>query len=330
MSYDVYGIGAALLDIEYAVEDGFLADHDVAKGHMTLVDEARMQTLLDALQGLRPKRMCGGSAANTIYAVQAFGGACYYSCRVAGDETGAHFITEIANAGVAVRPYDPERPGQSGRCLVLVTRDAERSMNTLLGESERLDVNDIDPASLARSRHLYVEGYLASSDTGRAAAIRTREIAEAEGVRTCLTLSDPGMVESFRDGLLEMLGNGVHALFCNEQEALQWTGADRLDIAATELTDIAPLLFVTLGGAGSLAVSPSGRREVPGFDVPAIDTTGAGDIYAGACLHALCRDGAPADAARFANYAAAQLVTQAGPRLPDLASYRRLRDAFPG
>ncbi len=330
MSYDVYGVGAALLDIEYAVEDGFLADHGVAKGHMTLVDEMRMRALLDALKGQTPKRMCGGSAANTVYAVQAFGGACYYSCRVAGDETGAHFLAEIANAGVTVRPHDPERPGQSGRCLVLVTRDAERSMNTLLGESERLDVDDIDPAALARSRYLYIEGYLASSDTGRAAAIRTREIAEVEGVLTSLTLSDPSMVESFRDGLLKMLGNGVHVLFCNEEEALHWTGADRLDIAATELADIAPFVFITLGGAGSLAVSPSGRREVPGFPASAVDTTGAGDIYAGACLHALCREGAPADAARFANYAAAQLVALAGPRLPDVASYGALTETFPG
>ena len=330
MSYDVYGIGAALLDVEYAVEDGFLADHGIAKGHMTLVDEDRMQTLLDALEGETPKRMSGGSAANTIYAVQAFGGTCYYSCRVAGDDTGARFLAEIASAGVAVRPHDPARPGQSGRCLVLVTEDAERSMNTLLGASELLDPDDIDPAALARSRFLYVEGYLASSDTGRAAATRAREIAEAEGVLTSLTLSDPSIVTSFRGDLLKMLGNGVHLLFCNEEEALDWTGADRLDIAATELADIAPHLFITLGRAGSLAVSPAGHREVAGFEVPAVDTTGAGDIYAGACLHALCGGGAPADAARFANYAAAQLVTRAGPRLPDPASYRALLDAFPG
>ncbi len=330
MSYDVYGIGAALLDIEYPVDDGFLADHGVAKGHMTLVDERRMHALLHALDGLSPQSMCGGSAANTVYAVQAFGGACYYSCRVAGDETGARFLSDIAAAGVTVRAHDPERPGRSGRCLVLVTDDAERSMNTFLGVSELLGIEDIEPAALARSRYLYIEGYLASSDTGRAAAVRTREIAEAEGVLTSLTLSDPSMVETFRNGMLEMLGNGVDVLFCNEEEALGWTGSDRVDIAATELADIAPLLFVTLGRAGSLAVAPSGRREIAGFEVPAIDSTGAGDIYAGACLHALCRDGTPADAARFANYAAAQLVSRVGPRLPDPASYRALRETFPG
>lgn len=330
MSYDVYGIGAALLDIEYAVDDAFLADHGVVKGHMTLIDETRLKVLVDALAGFSPKRMCGGSAANTVYAVQAFGGDCYYSCRVAGDDAGAYFLAEIAAAGVDVRPHDPERPGQSGRCLVLVTGDAERSMNTFLGASELLDIEDVEPPSLARSRYAYIEGYLASSETGRAAAIRTREIAAAEGVRTSLTLSDPSMVESFRDDLLAMLGNGVHALFCNEEEALQWTGADRVDIAANELADIAPLVFMTLGGAGSLVVAPSGRREVAAFEVAAVDTTGAGDIYAGACLYALCSDGAPSDAARFGNYAAAQLVAQVGPRLPDLADYRTLRERFPG
>lgn len=330
MSYDVYGIGAALVDMEYSVDDGFLDHHGIAKGHMTLVDESRLHDLIDALEGLTPTRMCGGSAANTVYAVQGFGGACYYSCSVAGDATGAHFLAEIASAGASVRSHDPDRPGTSGHCLVLVTPDAERSMTTFLGASEALDIDDIEPSALARSRYLYIEGYLASSDTGRAAAVRSRHIAEQEGVLTSLTLSDPGMVEAFRGELAQMLGNGVHQLFCNEEEALCWTGSDRVDIAASELADIAPFLFITLGSAGSLVVSPTGRRQVPGFEVDPVDTTGAGDIYAGACLHALCHEGSPADAARFANYAAAQLVAQAGPRLPDPASYRALRDAFPG
>ena len=163
-----------------------------------------------------------------------------------------------------------------------------------------------------------------------AAAVRSRDIAEQEGVLTSLTLSDPGMVEAFRGELAQMLGNGVHQLFCNEEEALCWTGSDRVDIAASELADIAPFLFLTLGSAGSLVVSPTGRRQVPGFEVDPVDTTGAGDIYAGACLHALCHEGSPADAARFANYAAARLVAQAGPRLPGPGQLPRLARRLPG
>ena len=330
MSYDVYGVGAALVDTEYAVDDGWLRRHGVAKGHMTLVDEARLMALLEALERPPAKRMCGGSAANTAIATCGFGGASHYSCRVAGDEAGEYFLGDIGAAGVDTRPHDPAAPGITGRCLVLVTPDAERSMNTFLGASDDIDASDIEPVALRRSRYLYMEGYLASSVTRRGAAIRAREVAEEAGVRTSMTLSDPTMVESFRENMEAMLGDGLQLLFCNEEEALTWCGTDRVDLAANELRDIAPLLFITLGSAGSLAVTPEGRRHVPGYKVQALDTTGAGDMFAGACLHALTHGGSPFGAARFANYAAAQLVATVGGRLPTAASYQSVRSAFPG
>jgi len=329
-SYDVYGVGNALVDMEHSVDDTFLSDHGIAKGHMTLVDDARMDTLVSKLDARETTRMCGGSAANTAYAVSGFGGTSFYSCRVAGDETGAYFLEEIRAAGVDTNRHDQDAPGKSGRCLVLVTADAERSMNTCLGVSETLAESDIDAEALARSSYLYIEGYLASSTTGRAAAVHAREVAESEGVRTSLTLSDPAMVEFFRDGLTAMLGNGVHQLFCNEEEALAWTRTDRLDIAANELRDIAPCVNITLGSAGCLVVTRTSRRRIPGFQVTANDTTGAGDIYAGACLYGLTHGGSSDAAARFANFAAAQLVTRYGARLANVDAYTALRNDFPG
>ena len=328
MPYDVYGVGNALVDMEHSVDDIFLRDHGIAKGHMTLVDEARMDTLLKSLDGREAKRMCGGSAANTAYAVCGFGGTSYYSCRVAGDEAGAYFLAEIGAAGVDTNPHDPDAPGKTGRCLVLVTADAERSMNTCLGVSEAIDPGDINTEALAQASYLYIEGYLSSSTSGRAAAVRAREVAEDEGVRTSMTLSDPAMVEFSRDGLTTMLGNGVHQLFCNEEEALAWTRTDRIDIAVNELRDIAPCVNITLGSAGCLVATSAGRRRVSGFQVTANDTTGAGDIYAGACLYVLNRGGSPDAAARFANYAAAQLVTRYGARLANADAYNALRNEF--
>ncbi len=329
-TYDVYGVGNALVDLEYPVDDAYLRDHVIAKGHMTLVDETRMETLLESLDGRESTRMCGGSAANTTYAVCGFGGTGYYSCRVAGDEAGAYFLSEIGAAGVDTNQHDPGAAGKTGRCLVLVTADAERSMNTCLGVSDALDPSDINPGALAQARYLYIEGYLSSSTTGRAAAVRARETAEDEGVRTSMTLSDPAMVEFFRDGLTAMLGNGVHQLFCNEEEALAWTRTDRIDIAVNELRDIAPCVNITLGSDGCLVATNAGRRRVPGFQVAANDTTGAGDIYAGACLYVLNHGGTAEAAARFANYAAAQLVTRYGARLANAAAYRTLRNEFHG
>ena len=330
MPYDVYGVGNALVDMEHSVDDAYLSDHGIAKGHMTLIDEARMDTLLKSLDAREATRMCGGSAANTAYAVSGFGGTSYYSCRVAGDEAGAYFLEEIGAAGVDTNRHDPHAPGKTGRCLVLVTADAERSMNTCLGVSDALDPGDINPDALARASYLYIEGYLSSSTSGRAAAVRAREVAEDEGVRTSMTLSDPTMVEFFRDGLTTMLGNGVYQLFCNEEEALAWTRTDRIDIAVNELRDIAPCVNVTLGSAGCLVATSAGRRRISGFQVSANDTTGAGDIYAGACLYVLTRGGSTDASARFANYAAAQLVTRYGARLANAAAYRSLRNEFHG
>ncbi len=330
MPYDVYGVGNALVDMEHSVDDAYLRDHGIAKGHMTLIDEARMDTLLASLDGREATRMCGGSAANTAYAVCGFGGSSYYSCRVAGDEAGAYFLSEIGAAGVDTNRHDPHAPGKTGRCLVLVTADAERSMNTCLGVSNALDPGDIKTEALARASYLYIEGYLSSSTSGRAAAVRAREVAEDEGVRTSMTLSDPAMVGFFRDGLTAMLGNGVHQLFCNEEEALAWTRTDRIDIAVNELRDIASCVNITLGSAGCLVATRAGRRRVSGFQVTANDTTGAGDIYAGACLYVLTHGGSTDAAARFANYAAAELVTRYGARLANTAAYKALRDEFPG
>lgn len=321
--YDVYGLGNALVDMEYPVDDGFLVRHGISKGHMTLVDEDRLKALVGDLAGREPDRVSGGSAANSVLAVRGFGGTAFYSCRLADDEVGRHFLNDFNDAGIATNSNAtaPDVDGQSGLCLVLVTPDAERTMNTFLGISTRLGLGDIDQAALAGSRYFYVEGYLSSSPDSRAAAIECRELAEAEGVRTAVSLSDPSMVELFRDELVRILGNGVDHLFCNEEEALAWAGTDRLDVAIAELKDIGRALNVTLGSQGSLAVTPDGQQLVPGYQVKAIDTVGAGDMYAGACLYGWCAGMAPDQAAAFGNFAAAQLVQTYGARLRRLEDY---------
>ena len=328
---DIYGIGNALIDLEYAVEESMLVAEGIPKGHMTLVDEARIRALEERLHedsGNRQRhRLSGGSAANTVFAVQAFGGRGFYSCRVAGDETGRDFLASLAAAGIGTAGKRPAE-GHTGRCLTLVTADAERTMTTFLGVSATLGPEDLDEAQIASSKYLYVEGYLAAADSGTAAGAVAREVAEAAKVKTSLSLSDPSMVESCRAGLTRMLGNGVHQLFCNEEEALCWAGTDRLDIATVELGDIAPHVYVTLGARGSLA-SRCGKSQLAApFAAEAVDTTGAGDIYAGAVAHALLNGAEPIAAARFGNFAAARLVSRHGARLPNVADYVALRKEY--
>lgn len=326
-SFDVYGMGNALVDFEYQVSARFLEDNGVARGHTTLVNDARMAEIVEALEGRDSHRASGGSAANTAYAVRAFGGSSFYCCRVADDDDGRFFLADLAAAGVAVRDGDwPD--GTTGRCVAMVTPDAERSMFTMLAISETLNPDDVDHAALARSRCLHIEGYLCSSPSARAAVLEARETARAEGVATSLVLSDPAMVANFRAGLEEMLGNGVDQLFCNEEEALTWAGTDRLDIAGRELADIAPRVNITLGARGSLAISPHQRALVEGFPAQALDTTGAGDMYAGACLFALGNGAEPRAAARFANFAAADVVGRFGARLRASGDYLGLRRRY--
>jgi len=326
--YDVYGLGNALVDMEYAIDDGFLQTHGIPKGHMTLVDEPTMEALIGGLDGLAPTRMSGGSAANTLIAAQGFGASTFYSCKVAADDTGRHFLDDLSVAGVETNENAASNDGKSGRCLVLITPDAERSMNTFLGISSDLTPAELDEKALIESRYFYAEGYMSSADGSRDAAITAREVAEQSGVKTAISLSDPAMVEFCRESLKQILGNGVDHLFCNEEEALTWARTDRLDIAVTELKDIGRNLNVTLGAAGSLAVTQNAQTMVEGFPVRAIDTTGAGDMYAGGCLFGWSQGMSAAQAAGLGNFAAATLVQAYGARLRSKEQYLETLQSF--
>ncbi|MFK7913717.1 MAG: adenosine kinase [Pseudomonadales bacterium] len=326
--YDLYGLGNALVDMEYTIEDSFLSQNDIPKGHMTLVDEPRLLSLIDSLEALEPARLSGGSAANSIIASQALGSSCFYSCKVNADEIGDFFVTDMRNTGVVLNDNAQANGDHSGRCLVLITPDAERSMNTYLGISSTLAVEQVNTDALKASRYFYTEGYLSSSETAMAAAIACREVADAHDVKTCVSLSDPSMVEFFGDNLKAILGNGVHMIFCNEEEALTLTGTDRLDVAMNELTDMAHQVHVTLGAKGSHWSDGKNSKTVAGYPVQAIDTNGAGDAFAGACLHGLISGMEPAIAARLGNHAAAAVVSQFGARLHSVADYQKMLKAF--
>lgn len=324
--YHVYGVGAALVDTEIEVSDADLAAMAVEKGLMTLVDEPRQAQLLAHLQGhlVHSKRASGGSAANTIIAIAQFGGNAFYSCKVADDDNGRFYLDDLRAAGVAHGEGGASAAGITGKCLVLITPDAERSMNTFLGISATLSEADLAPAAIADSEYVYIEGYLVTSPTGRAAAIRTRELAERHGVKTSLSFSDPGIVGYFRDGLREMLGARVDLLFCNRDEALSWAQTDDLDRAVVELKKVADTFAITLGADGALVYDGSAMHRIAPHAVKAVDTNGAGDMFAGAFLYALTQGRSFVEAGRLASVAAATVVADFGPRLSAAAQRRVL------
>ena len=219
--------------------------------------------------------------------------------------------------------------GITGKCLVMITPDAERSMNTFLSISETLSVDQVDPDAIAASEYVYLEGYLVTSPTGLAAAVKTREIAESHGVKTALSFSDPGMVEFFREGMAAIIGDKLDLIFCNEAEAMGWAQTDDLDQAVEKIKQLANNFAITLGAEGALTFDGNELAKIPPHKVEAVDTNGAGDMFAGAFLYAITRGEDFPTAGRFASLAAGKVVAQFGPRLP-AADYPALRREFFG
>lgn len=314
--YDVYAIGNALVDMEYEVHDDFFVKHKIDKGLMTLVDEERQNYLLSALGTAPKKQQCGGSAANTVIATSQFGAKSFYSCKVAKDPIGNFYFQDLQDNGVDSNLLHQDREdGVTGKCLVLITPDAERTMNTFLGITSNISKTEIDPEAIRHSKYMYMEGYLVASPTGRAAAVQARKIAEAAGVKTALTFSDVNMVKFFKDGLNEMIGEGVDLLFCNESEACAFTETDDILIARERLKKVAKTFVITLGENGAVIFDGETYIDIEPYPVKAVDSNGAGDMYAGAFLYGITHHNNYASAGRLASMAASRVVSQFGPRL---------------
>ncbi len=315
--YHIYGIGNALVDKEFEVTDAFFAKAGIEKGQMTLIDQDQQEALLAQLTeefGLK-KRAGGGSAANSIFAAQYLGANTFYTCNVANDETGDFYVKDLTSAGVATNLGADRESGVTGKCMVMITPDAERTMNTFLGITADLNHSHINEAALKDSEYLYIEGYLVSSDSARHAAIECKGIAQANQVKTAMTFSDPAMVQFFKDGLVEMLGDGVDLLFCNEEEALGFTGAENLSAAMVALKDVAKTFAITCGAKGAVLFDGERVIEIAPNDVTAVDSNGAGDNFAGAFLYALTAGHSWEQAGNLASKISAQVVSQFGPRL---------------
>ena len=318
MTYHVYGIGNALVDMEFEVNEEFLRTNNIEKGLMTLIEKDQQKNLLDNLEKSfkLKKRAGGGSAANTIVAVSQFGGKTFYACKVADDELGNFYMNDLGEAGVETKLSDVRDEGVTGKCIVMVTDDAERTMNTYLGITTDFAIKDLHLEELKNSKFLYIEGYLVTSDVSRNAAIYARKIAKENNVKTALTFSDPAMVTYFKEGITEIIGDGVDVLFCNEEEALTFSGEKTLKDAVIALQKISEKVVVTLGEKGAKIVTGDKSVDIEASIVTAKDTNGAGDIFAGAFMYGLTQGMSDRDAGMLASESAARIVATFGARLP--------------
>lgn len=313
--YQVYGIGNALVDMEYEVDAADLGILGIDKGVMTLVDEAQQTAIMSHLKHHSPRRGSGGSAANSVIALSQLGGKAFYSCKVADDELGHFYMDDLIRGGVDTNNHTRKDQGHTGRCVVLVTPDSDRSMCTFLGVSGALSANELVEDALRDSEWFYTEGYLVTSDAAREASIAAKRIADAAGVKTAISLSDPNMVKFFKAGLLDMIGSGVDLLFANEFEAMGMAGSDDLDAAVAYLKTVSRTFAITRGPEGALIWDGERLIEIAPVKVKAVDTVGAGDMFAGAFLYGLSRGWDFARSGNLAAAAAAKLVSSLGPRI---------------
>lgn len=313
--FHVYGIGNALVDIDFEVSPQTLERLGIEKSVMTLIDEARHHQLLEELDGIKHVKAGGGSAANTLFTLQQLGAKSFYSCKVGNDEAGDFFYRDLVMHGVQTNLHEGHRTGVTGKCIVLVTPDADRTMNTFLGTTAEFSKAQLSETALQNSEYLYIEGYLVASPSACEAAILAREMANKHQVKTAISLSDPNMVTYFKDGLLAIMGNKVDLLFCNEQEALLFTGTDHLDAAKEALKNHAHAFVITLGGEGAIIFNSRDYIHVPAQKVDVVDTVGAGDVFAGAFLYGITHGYGFAESGHFASFAASKVVTKFGPRL---------------
>jgi sugar/nucleoside kinase (ribokinase family) len=314
--YDVVGMGNALVDIEFQVKDDFLEQHNIEKGLMTLVDEERQNYLMEVIDTAHAKKQCGGSAANTVIAVSQFGGKSYYSCKVADDELGHFFLNDRVEAGVDNNlDHANMEQGITGKCLVMVTEDAERTMNTFLGITQNFSVKEVNDAAIKDAKYLYIEGYLITSANGREAMKHAKKVAEENGTRVALTLYDPAMVKYFKNDFDEVIGASVDLLFANEEEAKLFTGKEDLREAREELKKVAKHFVITLGKNGAMIFDGDTFIDIEPYQTVSVDSNGAGDMFAGAFIYGITNGHSYAASGKLASMASSKVVSQFGPRL---------------
>ncbi|MFM7038320.1 MAG: adenosine kinase [Planctomycetaceae bacterium] len=314
MSYDVFGLGNALVDIQARISDNWLQQAGFDKGIMTLVDDTQQQAVLQRLAGIPLNRCAGGSAANTVVAVADFGGRAAFAGKVAADETGDFFVQDMRRIGV--RMDVPAAPaGQSGTSAILITEDAQRTMLTNLGVSATFSEQDLNEDEIRLARYVYIEGYLLTNPAGKSAVYRAIEIARRYHCKVAFTASDPFLCNLFRDEIWSLVEGPVDLFFCNEHEAQALTGKTDAIECAAELHRHAEHVAMTLGPNGSLLMHDGQAIPIEGVPVAAIDTTGAGDMYAGALLFGITNGMSWKQAGHLASHAAARVVGQLGARL---------------
>jgi sugar/nucleoside kinase (ribokinase family) len=309
---DVVGIGNALVDVLSHEDDAFIDANDLVRGSMTLVDLERAEELYAAMgEGLE---MSGGSAANTISGIASFGGKAAYIGRVFDDQLGAVFAHDMRATGVIFRSAPASDGPPTGRCLIVVTPDAQRTMNTYLGSSEFLGPEHVDVDLIAAAQVTFLEGYLFDRPEAKEAYWKASRTAHEAGRRVALTLSDTFCVERHRGEWRDLVADQVDILFANEAEALCLYGVETFEEALAAARADVEIAAITRGPQGSVVARGDEIAEVEAHPVEVVDTTGAGDLYAAGFLYGLTHDRDMGTCGRLGSVAASAVLGHTGAR----------------
>jgi sugar/nucleoside kinase (ribokinase family) len=312
--YDLTGIGNAIVDLLALTDDAFLSRHNMPKGAMTLIDADTATHLTEAMPN--GQTASGGSVANSCAVASALGARVAFLGKVANDALGDAFRRDISALGVHF-PTAPLHAGApTARCLILVTPDGQRTMNTYLGACGEFSLHDLDETVIATSAITYLEGYLFDPPAAQAAFAEAAKMARASGRHTALSLSDPFCVDRHRDGFRRLIAEGIDILFANEAEICSLYQRDNFADAARDASANVALAILTKSEAGSVIVQGINQTPIPAIPTTVVDTTGAGDAYAAGFLTAYAQGKPVVEAGLLGAQAAALAISQIGARPP--------------
>jgi sugar/nucleoside kinase (ribokinase family) len=311
---DVLTVGNALVDVLSLERDAFIADHGLERGAMTLIDEERAEALYAAMGP--GTEISGGSAANTAAGLASFGAGVGFVGRVRDDQLGGVFAHDIRAIGVEFTTAPAPAGPPTGRCLIIVTPDAQRTLNTFLGAASDLGPDDIDPDMMAASAVTFLEGYLFDQDEAKEAFRHAGRLAHRAGNRVALTLSDPFCVERHRADFRDLVEHQIDVLFANEQEICSLYEVDDFDVALQHVNHHCEVAALTRSAKGSVVISGDEMHVIDAAPVPGgvVDTTGAGDLYAAGFLYGFTQDKPLAECGRLGSIAASEVISHIGPR----------------
>ena len=318
MKYDISALGNALVDTQYMVDHDFLDTIGLEPDSMTLASAEEHGPIIKKLidMGVDSVSDCGGSATNSLVAASNYGSKCHHVCRVANDEDGKKYLDSLRSAGVkhiGVSEENTDMP--TGKCLILVTPDAKRTMISMLGVSAFLGSSDIDYDVVQNSKIFYIEGYMVTSDDNFNAVISVLENLKASETLKALSLSDAGIVHGFKEKFDLIESYGIDMIFCNDDEAIAFSGKDSFDDAVEFYKSKSYMTAITKGSEGSVVIENNNVHQTKAEEIIPIDTNGAGDMFAGSFMHAYLEGHDIQTCAKFSNYASSRVVETFGPRL---------------